>query len=110
MVEAGQQVVAAVAFEHDHVRRRGRPVGFDRGGHAAHLDLQVSLAETAVLAGRLDGGSGLHGLAESLDRDARRGRNMLLDRGRGLRLFFGSLASVADHRPVSLSLALSASG
>jgi hypothetical protein len=31
-------------------------------------------------------------------------------RRRGLRLLFLSLASVADHLPVSLSLALSASG
>ncbi|XUJ37635.1 hypothetical protein ACQ5SK_25985 [Bradyrhizobium japonicum] len=110
MVEAGQEIVAAVALEHDHVRRRRRAVGFDRRRHATHLDLQMGLAETTVFAGRLHRGSGLDGLAESLDRHARRGSNMFLDRRRRLGLLFLSLASVADHLPVSLSLAFSASG
>jgi hypothetical protein len=32
----------------------------------------------SILAGRLDGGGGLHGLAESLHRDARRRRDALI--------------------------------
>ncbi|MGY3646425.1 hypothetical protein ACVWW2_001716 [Bradyrhizobium sp. LM4.3] len=71
----------------------------------------MGLAETAILAGRLHGGRRFHGLAERLHGNARRRRNMLLDRGeRCLRLLFLRLASVVDHLPVSLSLALSASG
>ena len=82
MVEAGQDVVAAFGFEDDHVRRRRRAIGFDRGRHAAHLDLQMGLAEPAVFAGRLHGGRGFHGLAESLHRHARRRRDMIVDRRR----------------------------
>ena len=87
-------------------------IGFDRGGDAAHLDLEMRLAEPPILAGRLDGGGGLDGLAERLDRDARRRRDMLVRAGGGdaARLLFGVLASVADHLPTSLILPLSASG
>ncbi len=61
------------------VRRRRRAIGLDGGGHAAHLDLEMGLAEAAVLAGRLHRGGGLHGFAERLHRDPRRRRDMLLD-------------------------------
>ena len=53
-------------------------IGFDRGGDAAHLDLQMRLAEPAILAGGLDGGGGLDGLAEGLHRNARRRRDVLV--------------------------------
>ena len=65
-------------FEHDDVRRRRTAIGLDRGGDAAHLDFHMRLAETAVLAGGLHGGGGFHRLAEGLDRDARRGRDMFV--------------------------------
>ena len=111
LVEPGQDIVAALGFQDDHVRRGRGAIGFDGGGHAAHLDLEMGLAEAAVLAGRLHGGGGFHRLAEGLHRYARRGRDMIVrGRRRDLRLFFGVLAGVADHLPVSLSLALSASG
>ena len=111
MIEAGQDVAAAFGLQHDHVRRRRRAIGFDGGRHAAHLNLEMSLAETAVFAGRLHGRGGFHGLAKRLHRYARRRRDVIV-RGRrgGFRLLFGFLTRVADHLPVSLSLALSASG
>ncbi len=56
------------------------PIGLDRGGDAAHLNLEMGLAQAAILAGRLDGGGGLDGLAERLDRDARRRRDVLAGR------------------------------
>src|SRR6185312_5575684 len=85
--------------------------GLDSGGHAAHLDLQMRLAEPAVLAGRLYGGSGFHRLAEGLHRHPRRGRDVILRRRRrDLRRLLCVLAGVADHLPVSLSLAFTASG
>ena len=79
--------------------------------HAAHLDLEMGLAEAAVFARRLHGGRGFHGLAKGLHRHTRRRRNVIV-RGGGMsvRLLFGVLARVADHLPVSLSLAFSASG
>ncbi len=77
-IEAGEQVVAAaLGFDHDDVRRRRVAVGLDRGGDAAHLDLEMRLGQPAILAGRLDGGGGLDGLAEGLHRDARRRRDVL---------------------------------
>ena len=73
LIEAGEDVVAAaLGFQHDDVRRRRGLIGFDRGDQAAHLDAQMRLGHPAILAGRLDGGGGLHGLAEGLHRDARR--------------------------------------
>ena len=88
-----------------------RAIGLDGGRHAAHLNLEMGLAEAAVFARRLHGGGGLHRLAEGLHRHARRRRDMIVHGRRGgVRLLFGILARVADHLPVSLSLALSASG
>ena len=55
-------------------------IGLDRGGDAAHLDLEMRLAQAPILAGGLDGGGGLDGLAEGLHRDARRRRDMLAAR------------------------------
>ena len=111
LVEAGKDIVAAFGFQDDHVRRRRRAIGFDGGGHAAHLDLEVGLAEAAVFARRLHGGGGFHRLAKRLHRHPRRRRDMLVRRRRrDVRLLFGILARVVDHLPVSLSLALSASG
>src|SRR6185312_7725604 len=51
LIEPGQDVAADVGLEHDHVRRRRSVIGLDGGGHAAHLDLQMCLAEPAVLTG-----------------------------------------------------------
>ncbi len=111
LVEAGKDVVAAFGLQDDHVRRRRRAIGLDRGGHAAHLDLEMRLAEAAVFAGRLHGARGFHRLAKRLDRHARCRRDMVFGgRRRAVRLLLWVLARVADHLPVSLSLALSASG
>ena len=111
LIEAGQDVGAALGLQDDHVRRRRGAIGLDGGRHAAHLDLEMGLAEAAVFAGRLHGGGGFHRLAEGLHRHARRRRDVIVRRRRAsLRLLFGILARVADHLPVSLSLALSASG
>ena len=111
LVEAGEDIAAAFGFQDDHVRRRRGAIGLDRGGHAAHLDLEMCLAEAAVLARRLHGGRGFHRLAKRLHRYARRRRDMIVgDGGVPSGCCFGILAGVADHLPVSLSLALSASG
>ena len=91
--------------------RRRRAIGLDGGRHAAHLDLEMGLAEAAVFARRLHGGRGFHRLAKRLHRHPRRRRNVIVcRRRRDVRLRFGVLTRVADHLPVSLSLALSASG
>ena len=83
LVEAAEHLVAAaVGLDDDDVRRRRAAIGFDRGGDAAHLDLEMRLGHAAILAGRLHGGGGLDGLAERLDRDARRRRDVLVLRGR----------------------------
>ena len=111
LVEAREDIVAGFGFQDDHVRRRRRAIGFDGGCHAAHLDLEVSLAETAILARRLHGSRGFDRLAKCLDRHSRRRRDVIVGgRRRGFRLCFCVLARVADHLPTSLSLALSASG
>ena len=57
-------------------------IGLDRGGDAAHLDLEMRLAEPAILAGGLDGGGGFDRFAERLDGDARRRRDVLVLRRR----------------------------
>jgi len=110
MVKSREDIAAALGFQDDNVRRRRGAIGLDRGRHAAHLDLEMRLAEPAILAGRLHGGRSLDRLAKSLHRHPRRRRDMLV----GGRLcggsFFRVLARVADHLPVSLSLALSDSG
>ena len=56
-------------------------IGLDGGGDAAHLDLEMGLAETPVFAGGLDGGRGFDRLAEGLHRYARRRRDMCIGRG-----------------------------
>ena len=79
LIEAGQDIfAAALRFQHDDVRRRRAVIRLDRGGETAHLDAQMRLGHTPVLAGRLDGGGGLHGFAERLYRDARRRSDLLL--------------------------------
>lgn len=109
LVETGQHVAARVGLEHDDVRRRGGSVGFDCRNHAAHLDLQVCFCETTVFARGLHRGGSLDGLAERLNRDARRWRDVLLRpriRGRRRR-FVLILARVTDHCPTPLNLLLS---
>jgi hypothetical protein len=50
----------------------------------------MGLAEAAVLAGRLHGGRGFHGLAKGLHRHARRRRDVIVGgRRRDVRLLFG---------------------
>ena len=56
----------------------GRPIGLDGRGDAAHLDLEMRLAQAPVFAGRLHGRGGFDRLAERLDRDPRRRRDMLV--------------------------------
>ena len=101
-VEAGEQVLAAaLRFEHDDVRRRRIAVGLDRGGDAAHLDLEMRLVQPAVFAGGLDGGGGLDGFAERLDRDARRRRDVLAGHGalaRRLRLRWACSLLICPRR------------
>src|SRR5262249_43025818 len=64
--EAAENIAAPVGLEHDNVRGRRVFVGLDRGNDAAHLDLEVSLAKTAVFTGRLDRSGGFDGVAERL--------------------------------------------
>jgi hypothetical protein len=107
LVEAEQDVVAAFGLQDDHVRGRRRTIRLDGGSHAAHLDLEMRLAKSAVFARS----RGFNRLAEGLHRYPRRRRNMIFHRRRScVRRLFWVLARVADHLPVSLSLALSASG
>ncbi len=112
LVEAGEDVVATIGLEDDHIGRRRIVVGLDGGDHAAHLDLQMRLAEAAILARRLHGGSGFDRLAEGLHGNAWRRRDVLVVRCRLCCRRLGVLvfARVADHFPTSLSLPLSASG
>ena len=55
-------------FDQDDIGRRRTAVGLDRGGDAAHLNLEMGLAEPPVLTGGLDGGGGLDRLAKGLHR------------------------------------------
>ncbi|OIQ67180.1 hypothetical protein GALL_512450 [mine drainage metagenome] len=111
LIEAGEDVVAAFGLENDDIRRRRAAIGFDGGRHAAHLNLEVGLTEASILPRRLHRRRGLHGLAESLHGHPR-GRGDVIVHGRrsDVRRRFGILACVADHLPVSLSLAFSDSG
>jgi hypothetical protein len=78
LVERGDDVLAVAAgLEDDHVGRRRRAIGFDRRRRAAHLDLDVRLGHAPVVRGAADGGRGVGGLAEGLDRDARRRRDVV---------------------------------
>ena len=106
-IETGEDVVAAaLGLDHDDVRRRRAAIGFDRRGNAAHLDLQMRLAQPPILAGGLHRRGGLDGLAKGLHGDARRRRDVLAV-GCGLRVSGGC---VRDHCPTSLILPLVASG
>ena len=108
VIKAGQDVAASFALEDDDVRRRRIAIGFDRSRHAAHLDLQVGLAEPAILAGCLHGGGGLDRFAERLNGNARRRSDVLVLRCRYACCFgFGILLRVVDHLPTSLILPLS---
>ena len=82
-------------------------IGFDRRGDAAHLDLQMRLAQPAILAGGLHGGRGLDGLAEGLHGDARRRRDVLAV---GCGSAWCWVGCVRHHCPTSLILPLAASG
>ena len=84
LIEAGEHVLGrrVLGFEQIDVRRRRGAIGLGGRGHAAHLDLQMRLAQPPVLARRLHGGGGFDRLAERLDRDARRRRDMLVARRR----------------------------
>jgi hypothetical protein len=108
LIEALEHVVGAFGLQHDHVRRGGLVIGVDGGGNTAHMNRQMDLAEAAVLAGRSHRGCGRDRCAKRLHRHPRRRRDVFFGRRREVSLFFGFFA--ADHLPVSLSLALSASG
>ncbi len=110
-VEAGKDVVAAVGFQDDHVRRRHAAIDVDGRHHAAHLDRKMGLGEAAILARRSNGGRSCLGLAIGLYRHARcRGDVIVRERRCVARLLVGIFVDVFDHLPVSLSLAFSASG
>jgi len=87
-------------------RRRHRLIDFDRRGKAAVFGGEMRLGETAVLPGRGHRGERLLGLAKCLHRDARH-RRMCSSGCCGSSALF---VVDACHLPVSLSLALSASG
>jgi hypothetical protein len=75
-------VAAAVGLQHDHIGRRRAAIGFDRGGDAAHLNLDMGLAETTIFARRLDRGCRLDGFAKCLNGHPRRRRDVLFARRR----------------------------
>ena len=101
---------ALLEFQHDHIRGRRRTIGLRGRGHAAHLDFQMGLAEPAVFAGGLNRGGGLDRFAESLDRDARRRRNMLVARRKVRLLRHRGLGCFSHHFATSLTLPRSAFG
>ena len=70
-IEAGEDIVAAVGLQHDHVRRRRGVIGLDGGDHAAHVNRKMCLAEAAVFARRAHRGCGFLGLAKGLHADTR---------------------------------------
>src|SRR5262249_5267062 len=109
-VEARENVALPFALDHDDIWSGCVVIGVDGCGHAALLDCQVSLGEAAVLAGRSYRGRSFLALAKGLHRNAWGRRDVVVrGRRRGVRLLFGLLTGLA-HFPVSLSLALSASG
>ena len=78
-IEAVERLVAApCGLDDDDVGRRRVPIGLDRGGAAAHLDLEMRLLHAPVVAGALHGGRGLAGLAERLHRHPRDRRDVLM--------------------------------
>ena len=106
LIESGEDVLAAVfGFENNDVRRRRALIGFSGGDQSPHLDAQMRLGHAPILAGGLDRGCGLHGLAERLHGDARRRRDALLAPGDvGYQdLFQIGLISLAHHVPGSLA-------
>ncbi len=106
LVEPVQDFVGMVfRLEHDDVRRRRTAIGLDRGGDAAHLDFHMRLAEAAVFAGGLHGGGGFNRLAERLDRDARRGRDVFVGGVVGRLAGVGSLFGDCDLMMRVLSFA-----
>ena len=113
LVQTAENAVAAgFRLDDDDIRRRRGAIGFDRGGGAAHLDFNVRLAETAILAGGLHGGGGLDRFAKRLHRDARRRRDMFFGNGgrhgrRRLIRCEGNLTGVLDHLPILLILPVS---
>jgi hypothetical protein len=68
----------------------------------------MGLAQPAVFAGGLDGRGGFDGFAERLDRDARRGRDVLASHAILGTALAGGLAYI--HLPKSLILDLTSSG
>ena len=73
-------------------------IGLDRRGDAAHLDLQMRLAQPPILAGGLDRRGGLDGFAEGLHRYARRRRDVLAV-GCGLRgAWWGAFVIIVRRR------------
>src|SRR5262249_46239030 len=104
-----EEIAAALGLEHDDVRGRCRMIGVDRRSDAAHMHREMRLGEAAVLACGLHGGCRGYRCAERLHRYPR-GRSDVV---RSIRRGFGvviRMFGAADHLPVSLSLALSASG
>jgi hypothetical protein len=67
----------------------------------------MRLGHAPILAGRLDRGCGLHGLAERLHGDARRRRDVILAGGDvGYRLRFGTAWLAFHHVPGSFAQSL----
>ncbi len=110
LIEAGEDVVAALGFQDDDVRRRRLVIGIDRGFDAAHMDRQMGLGEAAVFGRPSRRRRGRIGRAEGLHRYARRRRDVIVGVRGDVELVFGVLTGAAAHLPVSLSLAFSASG
>ncbi|MGY4413576.1 hypothetical protein ACVWW4_005312 [Bradyrhizobium sp. LB7.1] len=106
VVEPFEDVTRAVGFDHNDVRRWHRFIDFDGRGEATVLGGEMCLGKTAILPGRGHRGERLRGLAKGLHGDARNRRNVFLGMLRIVRFFVVD----ACHLPVSLSLALSASG
>ena len=111
LIQAGKNVAAALGLQNDHVRGRDGAIGFDGGCYAAHLNREMGLAEASVFAGRAHRGGDRLGLAKGLHRHTRCRSDVIVRLRRWhVRLLFGFLTRVADHLPVSLSLAFSVSG
>jgi hypothetical protein len=64
---------------------------------------QMRLGQAPILAGSLDCGGGLHGVAEGLHRDARRRRDMLIANGDGRAFLQNGLANWFHHLAASLA-------
>ena len=110
-IEGIENVGARFGLQQNDVRRRRLVVGLDGGGNAAHVNRKVGLAETAVFARRTHRGGNRDAGAKGLYRYAWRRRDVFLGlHRRVVQLIVGVLKDAADHLPVSLSLALSASG